>query len=73
LAQIKQHPRDELVNKQLMARAERMYEESLGTLRDAILGQLADFRAVLAQQERRDIARVREDFTSFLDELERTR
>jgi hypothetical protein len=34
---------------------------------------LAGFRSVLAQQDRRDIARVREDFTSFLDELERTR
>jgi molecular chaperone HscC len=73
LAQIKQHPRDELVNKQLMARAERMYEESLGSMRDMILSQLAGFRSVLAQQDRRDIARVREDFTSFLDELERTR
>jgi len=73
LAQIKQHPRDELVNKQLMARAERMYEESLGDLRSVILSRLVDFRAVVAQQERRDIARVREEFTSFLDQLERTR
>jgi molecular chaperone HscC len=73
LAEIKQHPRDELVNKQLMARAERMYEESLGDLRDAILHHLVNFRAVLSQQERRDVARVREEFTSFLDGLERSR
>ena len=72
LAKIKQHPRDELVNKQLMARAERMYEESLGDLRDVIMGRLAQFREVVAQQERKEIARVREEFASFLDELERT-
>lgn len=73
LAQLKQHPRDELVNKQLMARAERMYEESLGNLREVISSQLVQFRAAVAQQERREIARVREDFESFLNDLERNR
>jgi molecular chaperone HscC len=73
LAQIKQHPRDELVNKQLLARAERMYEESLGELRELIQRRLADFRAVLAQQERREIARVRDEVAAFLDELDRVR
>jgi molecular chaperone HscC len=73
LAQIKQHPRDELVNKQLLARAERMYEESLGEMRQVISNQLVQFRAVMSQQERREIARIREEFESFLNELERTR
>jgi len=73
LAQLKQHPREELVNKQLMARAERMYEESLGDIRDVISHRLVQFRAAVSQQERREIARVRADFESFLDELERTR
>jgi molecular chaperone HscC len=73
LAQIKQHPRDELVNKQVMARAERLYEESLGDLRNAILNHLAGFRAIVAQQERREIARAREEFESFLDDLEGSR
>jgi molecular chaperone HscC len=73
LAQIKQHPRDELVNKQLMARAERMYEEFLGDVRDLIQARLVGFRAVVAQQERREIARVREEFSSFLDQLEQAR
>jgi molecular chaperone HscC len=73
LAQLKQHPRDDLVNKHLMARAERMYEESLGDLRDVIVHQLAGFRAAVTQQDRREIARVRDEFTAFLDQLERTR
>jgi molecular chaperone HscC len=73
LAQIKQHPRDELVNKQTMARAERMYEESLGELRNVISDRLANFRAVVAQQDRREIARVREEMEGFLNDVERTR
>jgi molecular chaperone HscC len=73
LAQLKQHPRDELVNRQLMTRAERMYEESLGELRELISHRLVQFRAVIAQQERREIVRIREEFEAFLDELEAAR
>lgn len=73
LAQLKQHPRDELVNRQLMTRAERMYEESLGELRELISHRLVQFRAIIAQQERREIVRIREEFEAFLDELEAAR
>ena len=73
LAQLKQHPRDELVNKQVMARAERMYEESLGDVRDAISGRLVQFRAAVAQQEKREIARVREELETFLNKIEENR
>ena len=61
LAKLKQHPRDEIVDKQVMARAERLYEESLGESRDVISNRLVQFRAALTQQDRREIARVRED------------
>ena len=70
LAALKLHPRDELVNRQLMARAERMYEESLGNVREAIAQRLMHFRSVVGRQERHEIARVRTDFESFLDQLE---
>ena len=54
------HPRDELVNKQLMARAERMYEESLGDLREVISSQLVHFRSGgRTTGETRDCARAR--------------
>jgi molecular chaperone HscC len=73
LAQIKQHPRDELVNKQVMARAERLYEESLGEMRDLISVRLMQFRAAVGGQNPREIARAREEFEAFLDELDRVR
>ena len=73
LAQLKQHPRDELVNKQLLARAERIYEESLGDLRDLITHHLVQFRAVVGRQDRREIAHAREQLENFLNEIERTR
>jgi molecular chaperone HscC len=70
LAALKLHPRDELPNRQLMARAERLYEESLGQVREAIAERLMHFRSVVGRQERHEIARVRTDFESFLDQLE---
>jgi len=73
LAQLKQHPRDELVNKQVLARAERIYEESLGDLRDLITNNLVQFRAVVARQDRKEIAHAREQLENFLNEIERTR
>jgi molecular chaperone HscC len=73
LAALKLHPRDELVNKQLMARAERVYEESLGDVRDTITQRLAHFRNVVGRQDRHEIAHARTDFESFLDLLEADR
>jgi len=73
LSQLKQHPRDELVNKQVLARAERLYEESLGDLRDLITHHLVQFRAVVGRQDRKEIAHAREQLENFLNEIERTR
>jgi molecular chaperone HscC len=73
LAALKLHPRDEIVNKQLMARAERVYEESLGEIRDAIAQRLAHFRSVVGRQDRHEIGRVRTEFDGFLDHLEANR
>ena len=70
LAKLKLHPREDLVNKQLLARAERLYEESLGSVRNAISEQLAHFQGVLGRQESREIAQARNQFAAFLDQLE---
>jgi molecular chaperone HscC len=70
LEKLKLHPRDELVNKQLMARAERLYEESLGDLRAAISERLVHFRVIVGRQDRHEIARGREALESFLNQLE---
>lgn len=73
LSKLKLHPRNDLINKQLLARAERAYEESLGAARDAISTRLVHFQSVISRQERREIARAREEFESFLNELEADR
>lgn len=70
LEKLKLHPRDELVNKQLMARAERLYEESLGEMRTAISERLVHFRAVVGRQDRHEIARVRDALETFLNQLD---
>jgi molecular chaperone HscC len=61
LAELKIHPRDRQVNRELLARAERMYEEALGDLREAIGQEIAAFADALDSQEPRrvDVARER--------------
>jgi molecular chaperone HscC len=60
LAALKVHPRDQATNIAVLARAERMYEESLGYEREQI-GRLIDaFRAVVEGQDRRTIDHARE-------------
>lgn len=73
LSQLKLHPRDEQVNRQLVARAERMYEESLGELREYISLKLGQFQSVISGQDRHEIARARADFLAFLDQVEANR
>ena len=73
LSKLKLHPRNDLVNKQMLARAERAYEESLGAAREAISSRLVHFQSVISRQERREIAQAREEFESFLNELDADR
>lgn len=73
LSTLKLHPRDELINKQLMTRAERAYEESLGDVREAISQRLVHFKNSIGRQDRREIARIRGEFEAFLDQLESLR
>ena len=70
LARLKLHPRDDLDNKQVLARAERLYEESLGAMRDAISDRLALFQSVVNRQQRQEIARARAEFEAFLNQIE---
>ncbi|WP_331644046.1 molecular chaperone HscC [Luteibacter sp.] len=66
LAALKIHPRDTLENRTLLARAERMYEQLLGTARDHVGQMIAHFEQVLASQDPRLIAR---DAVQFRDAL----
>ncbi|MBC7764990.1 MAG: Hsp70 family protein, partial [Hyphomonadaceae bacterium] len=71
LDSIKIHPRDRTENKHLLARGERMYEESLGDTRDFIMHILQKFESVLATQNDREIKKARAELNESLDTIER--
>jgi molecular chaperone HscC len=73
LKDIKIHPRERTENSLLLARAERMYEESIGMKREHILYHLTQFEGVLSQQKPRDIEKAAKQFKQFLDSLEQQR
>jgi molecular chaperone HscC len=70
LASLKVHPREDLVNTTLMARAERLYEESLGERRSYVAQLLAAFEQALASQDGRRIGELRGEIEARLNELE---
>jgi molecular chaperone HscC len=72
LAEIKAPPRDQAENRALIARAERLYAESLGAQREHIKRLLSEFEITLADQQLRDAATVRDRFAEALDGFERT-
>jgi molecular chaperone HscC len=73
LGELKVHPRDAQPNVALVARAERLYEESLGQKREIIQQWLTRFLAVVETQDTTLIDRHRKELDSALDELENQR
>lgn len=73
LAALKVHPRDDQPNVALVARAERMYEESLGQKREIIQQWLGRFTAVMETQDRELIEQHRRELDGALDQLEHQR
>jgi molecular chaperone HscC len=71
LARLKIHPRDQIENRTVIARADRLFEESLGYVRDLIQIRTADFSDVLSRQDPTQVSRAREEFSRFLDSIER--
>jgi len=71
LADIKMHPRDKDENRFLMARGERLYEESIGATRQLIEKELIAFDNVLDTQDERKIRDFCSAFEEKLDEIER--
>lgn len=70
LAELKIHPRDQEINKLLLLRGERLYEEATGDLRREIDLLLGDFEAVLRKQEKGAIDQARNELKLALDEIE---
>ncbi|WP_248794940.1 molecular chaperone HscC [Pseudomonas sp. MWU13-2105] len=70
LALLKVHPRDQQVNTVLTARLERLYQESLGELREQIGRWAGQFQQVLDSQDERRIREARQELLEQLDKLD---
>ncbi|HXP00426.1 MAG TPA: molecular chaperone HscC [Luteibacter sp.] len=71
LSALKIHPRDTLEYRTLLARAERLYEQLLGDVRDQLGQFILRFEQVLATQDLRLIARDAASFREALQTIER--
>jgi len=70
LAKLKFHPREDEVNLNLIARAERLYSSSIGDKREHIGQMLNQFEAILNKQNQQEIAKAQEQFESALNTLD---
>lgn len=70
LEKLKIHPKDELENKLIIARGERLYEESLGEKRNFIENLLINFQYTLNTQNLKQISIERKKLTDIFNELE---
>jgi len=71
LAKLKVHPRDDIANRTLIARAERLYEERLGDTRAMIGDALSAFAIAIERQKPDEIERARKRLTDLLDQFDR--
>jgi len=72
LAAIKLPPREQAENRVLVARAERLYSESLGEARERLASMLQQFEAALNDPSTRDAGQLRRDFATALARFERS-
>ncbi len=73
LSQLKVHPLEQAPNQAVIARAERMYEQTLGHVR-ALLGErLVLFRGILERQNPSDIEAARKELETLLDQIDNDR
>jgi molecular chaperone HscC len=71
LSDLKIHPRDRQENQLLLARGERLYEESLREERLEIAGMIETFEQTLSRQDEREAKKAAALFAKQLDALER--
>lgn len=70
LAALKIHPRDQAENQAIVARGERLFEQSLGDTRDFIGQALGRFQEILARQDLQEIAEARAQLHAVLDQIQ---
>jgi molecular chaperone HscC len=72
LSKLKIHPRDDAVNAALIARTLRVFEETLGDVRQAVAAKLDQFLGVLDAQRPVEIDQARIALTQLLDSVDLT-
>lgn len=70
LAALKFHPRETEENRLLLARAERLYESSLGEAREHISSLISQYESVLERQDVNEIKKARKSFEELLRRFE---
>ena len=70
LATLKAHPRDQSENRAVLARAERMYEECLGGMRDYVGQCIGAFNAALESQDEHVVVRARKELEERLARID---
>jgi molecular chaperone HscC len=70
LAALKIHPREQMINTSLIARGERLYEESLGDLRERVRRLLSEFESALNSQSPERIDSTRQHVEKAFNEVE---
>lgn len=70
LSDFKLHPREQAENAALLARAERIYAESLSHQRDYVRTLILDFEQFISDPKNREVASIRDAFSEALEELE---
>jgi molecular chaperone HscC len=71
LADLKIHPRDQMENRTLIAKADRLYEQTLGEARKFLAFHTAQFQAALETQDPATVRSSRSQFAELLREIEK--
>lgn len=71
LSKLKIHPRERAENRLLLARGERIYEESTGEIRTYVSNLLNQFEIILLEQNELKLKKAADEFKKSLDEIER--
>jgi molecular chaperone HscC len=70
LSAVKVHPRDQLENRTLLTRADRVYEETLGDHRQYLAAHIARFQALIERQNADEITQARSELRALLDRFD---
>jgi len=70
LTELKIHPRDQIENRTLLARVDRLYEQSLGSTREFIAQHAAAFQSTLETQDQGLIRKARITLSNALKHIE---